>query len=65
MVLNRQTDDQVEIPSTIFSMERERANKRDEGPSKSESRMRERERDREKVERPSESESRKQENSDL
>lgn len=24
MVLNRQTDDQVEIPSTIFDQERER-----------------------------------------
>lgn len=45
VILNRQTDDQVEIPSTIFSMERERANKRDEGPSKSESRMRERQRE--------------------
>lgn len=46
MVLNRQTDDQVEIPSTIFDRERARERTRDEGPSKSESRMRERETER-------------------
>lgn len=61
MVLNRQTDDQVEIPSTIFDRERERTREMRDLLNLSQGW----ERDREKVERPSESESRKQKNSDL